>query len=301
MRVSGGEAQISWQNSSCLPGFEVLVAREDSCDASCLDNNQTDKVLVTSPGASLELDVVYYSWHQGGHQGGLTVSSLVQCEDYVVMVRLITETGLTGPVTSQVFRPGTNSEAVTTFSHHKWLPPVSSLRVVAGVSEARLQWVQPDCMSEYEVLVVETGEQCGDSYQCLQSRHHNLTRASQVEQGAVSLTWDSLASCTQYRVIVRSKGRTSNSHKSQYNSLSPHQGGTKFGAVSEVLFWTLPSLGSPFSLASFTVRSGANQLELRWRHQHVVCTGSYIVKTCTQGPARLCKTHIVNTENKRFV
>ena len=71
--------------------------------------------------------------------------------------------------------------------------------------------------------------------------------------------------------------------------------------MSEVLFWTLPSLGTPFSLASFTVRSGANQLELRWRHEHVVCTGSYIVKTCTQGQAGLCKTHIVNTENKRCV
>ena len=207
MRVSGGEAQISWQKSSCLPGFEVLVAREDSCDASCLDNNQTEKVPVASPGASLEQDVVYYSWQR--HQGELTVSSLAQCEDYVVMVRSITQTGLTGPVTSQVFRPGTNSEAVTTFRHHKWLPPVSSLRVVAGVSSASVQWVQPDCMSEYEVLVVESGDQCGDSYQCLQSHHHNLTRASQVEQGAVSVTWESLASCTLYRVIVRSKGRTS--------------------------------------------------------------------------------------------
>ena len=219
VRVSGEGAEISWPQSSCLPGFELVVAREDSCDAACLDSNQTEKVAVPAPGAGLELDLLYYSWER--QEGGLTVSSLAHCEDYVVMVRLITQDGLTGPVTSQVFRPGTNSEAVTTFKHHKWLPPVSSLRVVAGVTSASVQWVQPACMSEYEVLVVEAGAECGDSYECLQSRHHNITRGSQVEQGAVSVTRDQLESCTQYRVSVTSKGRTSHiSHRLQSQPLS---------------------------------------------------------------------------------
>ena len=207
MRISGGEAEISWLNSSCVPGFELLVAREDSCDASCLDTTQTEKVGLPPTGASLELDQVYFSWRRP--EGRLTVSSLDHCQDYVLMVRLLTEAGLTGPVTSQVFRPDTTSEAVATFAHHKWLAPVSSLVVVAGPTSARLHWVQPGCLGEYEVMVVGAGEECGDSYQCLQSTHlHHVTGTSQEHQGAVTVLWDNLTSCTQYRVIVRSKGRT---------------------------------------------------------------------------------------------
>ena len=86
-------------------------------------------------------------------------------------------------------------------------------------------------------------------------------------------------------------------HRSVTTTLSPHQGGPKFGAVSEVLFWSLPSLGSPFSLVSFTVRSAAHQLELRWRHEHVVCIGTYIVKACSQAQGGVCETNIVNTDN----
>ena len=66
--------------------------------------------------------------------------------------------------------------------------------------------------------------------------------------------------------------------------------------MSEVEFWSLPSLDSPFSPASFTVRAAAQELQLRWRHQHVACIGSYSVRTCSAG---LCNTQIVNTENKR--
>ena len=209
VRVTGSGAEISWHNSSCLPGFEVLVARENSCDAACLSNNQTEAESLPPAGASLEVDRLYQSWQQP--ESVLTVSQLASCEDYVVMVRLVSRAGLSGPVTSQVFRPQphTQPERLTTFSHQKWLPPVTSLRVVAGVSSATVQWVQPGCMSEYEMLVLEAGDQCGESYQCLQSHHHNITRATQEGGGQVSVKRDNLESCRQYRVIVRSKGRTS--------------------------------------------------------------------------------------------
>ena len=213
VRVSGEGAEISWPQSSCLPGFELVVAREDSCDAACLDSNQTERLSLPPPGDSLELDVVYFSWHRP--EGGLRLrlASLAECSDYVVMVRLSSDSGLVGPVTSQVFRAESSSESssesVITFSDQKWLPPVSSLRVVAGISSASVDWRQPGCQEEYELLVVETGDQCGDSYQCLQARQQDIRRGSQEEQGGrVSLSLEKLTSCTQYRVIVRSKGRS---------------------------------------------------------------------------------------------
>ena len=69
--------------------------------------------------------------------------------------------------------------------------------------------------------------------------------------------------------------------------------------MAQTVFWTLPQLGTPFSLNRFTVRPGSNFLQLRWSHKDLKCIGSYIVKMCKSGQTKECATEMITTESKR--
>ena len=128
--TSGDRAEISWSQSSCLPGFQFLVSRGDSCGATCLDTNEKKEIGpddVEDNEAGVELDVVYHSKEVKG--GRLMIYDLSKCTDYVVMVRLVGQSGRLGPVTSQVFTPSNQNQV---FASQKWLPRVEELKIIPG-------------------------------------------------------------------------------------------------------------------------------------------------------------------------
>ena len=75
----------------------------------------------------------------------------------------------------------------------------------------------------------------------------------------------------------------------------------KYGAVTGLTFWTLPRRESGLSLENFTVRSGPNFLQLRWRQPDLACTASFILKTCSLDGTEHCNTKIVSSHNARCV
>ena len=217
VRTTLDSAEISWSASSCVSGFEILVSKGDSCDEACLESNQREEI---DNEGGVELDLVYYSKDISSQR--LVLSDLIWCSDYVVMVRLLGHSARSGPVTSQVFRVANQSQV---FSSGKWLPVVRGLEVDAGEAEAGVEdagdgrnvsgeesvtisWEQPDCMTQYEVLVVSEAE-CPltrPSLQCLEEVARRVRRGEEGEERSVSVTVGNLTDCTQYRAIVRSKG-----------------------------------------------------------------------------------------------
>ena len=200
VRTTLDSAEISWSASSCVAGFEILVSKGDSCDEGCLESNQREEI---DNEGGVELDLVYYSKDISSQR--LVISDLIWCSDYVVMVRLLGHSEQSGPVTSQVFRVANQSQV---FSSEKWLPVVRGLEVEAGEETVTVSWSQPDCMTQYEAVVVSEAE-CPltrTSLQCLEEAGRRVSRGEEGEERAVVVTVGNLTECTQYRAIVRSKG-----------------------------------------------------------------------------------------------
>ena len=82
-------------------------------------------------------------------------------------------------------------------------------RNVSGEESATISWKQPDCMSQYEVVVVSEAEcpQGRPGLECLEEASRTVMRGERGEGRAVSVRADNLTDCTQYRALVRSKGR----------------------------------------------------------------------------------------------
>eukprot|EP00092_Neocalanus_flemingeri_P029036 GFUD01031522.1.p1 GENE.GFUD01031522.1~~GFUD01031522.1.p1 ORF type:complete len:2660 (+),score=730.01 GFUD01031522.1:322-8301(+) len=280
------KAVIEWKQPDCVPSYEYVVYRMEDCyEEEDFSDCFEDSTESDNPD-TFDLELVYKGKEEQGSRFKREIDNLDSCTEYVILARTINEYGK-GEIVSKRFRTRetdsdeedlSNLAIVGQQSDESYYPTVTNLKVTPGVTTAKVSWKQPECFPDYELQVVSM-EDCESYEKCVAEFSSDV--AETAEKKTNFHEFANLESCTEYVAMARTTG--------DYGD----------GGVVGTIFWTLPEMGTPFTISNLRVKPGRHSLQLRWTNEELPCISRYVVRTCTVSDPHTCQAEMVTHDRDR--